>query len=113
MPKNEPKSKKAKKKKLKDLFIFSGEANQELAEQICESLGVPLRHTLHDRFSNDNLWIQLGESVRGKDVYIVQSLSKPVSDHLMQLLMMINVARVGDARRVDGSHPLLQLFTLR
>lgn len=88
-----------------DLFVFSGESNEALAEAVCQHIGVPLRKTKHDKFSNDNLWIQLGESVRGKDVYIIQSLSEPVSDHLMQMLMMINVARVGDAKRVTAVIP--------
>lgn len=90
---------------LDDLFVFSGESNTLLANKICDSIGVPLRNTEFDRFSNDNIWIQLGESVRGKDVYIIQSLTEPVSDHLMQMLMMINVARVGDARRVTAVIP--------
>jgi len=90
---------------LDDLYIFSGESNEELAEAICAYIGVPMRQTDHRRFSNDNIWVQLKESVRGKDVYIVQSLSAPVSDHLMQLLMMINVARMGDARRVTAVIP--------
>ncbi|HLA44206.1 MAG TPA: ribose-phosphate diphosphokinase, partial [Aggregatilineales bacterium] len=90
---------------LKDLFIFSGQSNLPLAQKICESIGVPLLPTEYRRFSNDNLWIQLSESVRGKDVYIIQSLSERVSDHLMQLLMMVNVARVGDARRVTAVIP--------
>ena len=95
----------SKKKSLDDLFIFSGESNKPLAKKICKSIGVPLRPTHFDRFSNDNIWIQLGESVRGKDVYIVQSLTEPVSDHLMQMLMMINIASVGDARRVTAVIP--------
>jgi len=90
---------------LNDLFIFSGESNLPLAHAICDYLNVPHRETHFRRFSNDNLWIQLGESVRGKDVYVIQTLSEPVSDHLMQLMMMINVARVGDARRVTAVIP--------
>jgi len=90
---------------LDDLFVFTGQSNPRLARAICEYVGVPLRTTLHRRFSNDNLWIQLGESVRGKDVYIIQSLSEPVNDYLMQLLMMIDVARGGDARRVTAVIP--------
>ena len=90
---------------LGDLYIFSGQSNRRLAKKICKSIGVPLRETKFDRFSNDNIWIQLGESVRGKDVYIVQSLTEPVSDYLMQMLMMLNVARVGDARRVTAVIP--------
>jgi len=90
---------------LDDLYIFSGQSNLRLAQDICDYIDVPLKETHYDRFSNDNLWIQLGESVRGKDVYIIQTLSEPVSDHLMQLLMMLNVARVGDAQRVTAVIP--------
>ncbi len=90
---------------LDDLFLFTGQSNQPLAQKIAEHLGVKLRETYFDRFSNDNLWIQLGESVRGKDVYIVQSLTPPVQDHLMQLLMMLDVARTGDADRVTAVIP--------
>lgn len=90
---------------LDDLFIFSGQSNLPLAQRIADYVGVPLRKTLHRRFSNDNLWVQLGESVRGKDVYLIQSLSQPVSDNLMQLLMMIDIARMGDARRVTAVIP--------
>jgi ribose-phosphate pyrophosphokinase len=90
---------------LDELFLFAGQSNLPLAQKIADYVGVPLRKTLHRRFSNDNLWVQLGESVRGKDVYLIQSLSQPVSDNLMQLLMMINIARMGDARRVTAVIP--------
>ncbi|NJL95261.1 MAG: ribose-phosphate pyrophosphokinase [Anaerolineae bacterium] len=88
-----------------DLSIFSGESNPSLAQAICAHIGVSLKTAHFKRFSNDNLWVQLGESVRGRDVYIVQSLTEPVQDNLMQLLMMLNVARVGDARRVTAVIP--------
>lgn len=90
---------------LDDLFIFSGESNKPLAEAICRELGVELQPTHFKRFSNDNLWIQLGHSVRGKDVYIVQSLTPPVQDHMFQMLMMLNVARTGGASRVTAVIP--------
>lgn len=90
---------------LDDLYIFSGQSNLRLAQEVCNYLGVPLRKTHYKRFSNDNLWIQLDESVRGKDVFIIQSLSHPVSDYLMQLMMMLNVAKMGDARRVSAVIP--------
>ncbi|KAB2903864.1 MAG: ribose-phosphate pyrophosphokinase [Anaerolineae bacterium] len=92
-------------KSFDDLFVFAGESNRELARAVCKYIGVPLKKNKTRKFSNDNLWIQLGESVRGKDVYIIQSLSEPVSDHLMEMLMMLNVARVGDARRVTAVIP--------
>lgn len=90
---------------LDDLYIFSGESNIPLAQDICDYIGVPLRPTHYKRFKNDNLWIQLGESVREKDVYIIQSLSPPVQDYLVQLLMMLNVATTGGARRVTAVIP--------
>lgn len=88
-----------------DLYIFSGTSNPQLAQSICDYLDVPLRPTTIERFSNGTLWIQLGESVRSKDVYLVQSLSQPVHRHLMQLLMMIDIARSGGAARVTAVIP--------
>jgi ribose-phosphate pyrophosphokinase len=90
---------------LEDLFIFSGTSNEPLAQRICDSLGVPLRDTRVSRFSHGTLKIQLGESVRNKDVYIIQSHTQPVHRHIMQSLMMIDIARHGDARRVTAVIP--------
>jgi ribose-phosphate pyrophosphokinase len=88
-----------------DLFIFSGWANEPLAQRICDYLGVPLRPTHTKRFSHGSLRVQLGESVRNKDVYIVQSLTNPVHRNLMQMLMMLDIARHGDAARVTAVIP--------
>jgi ribose-phosphate pyrophosphokinase len=66
---------------------------------------VPLEDTHISRFSNDNLYIQLGASVRYRRVYIVQSLSKPVNEHLMELLMMIDIARSAAASEVHAIIP--------
>ncbi len=88
-----------------EMYIFSGESNTPLAEAICEYLHIPLQPTHFTRFSNDNLWLQLGVSVRGKDVYLIQSLTPPAQDHLFQLLMMINVARTGGAGRITAVIP--------
>jgi ribose-phosphate pyrophosphokinase len=86
-------------------FIFSGTANERLAKEICRYLKVPLRPTEIQRFSQGTLRIQLGESVRNKDVYIIQSLTDPVHRHIMQLLMMLDIARHGDAARVTAVIP--------
>lgn len=88
-----------------DLYIFAGTSNEPLARQVCDYLGVPLRPTHIKRFSHGTLQIQLGDSVRNKDVYIIQSLTAPVHRHLMQLLMMLDIARHGDARRVTAVIP--------
>jgi ribose-phosphate pyrophosphokinase len=88
-----------------EVRFFSGSSNPQLAENIASKLGVPLDDTLITRFSNDNLYIQLSASVRYRRVYIVQSLSQPVNDHLMELLMMIDIARGAAASEVHAIIP--------
>jgi len=85
--------------------IFSGSSNPTLAANIANELGVPLDGTHISRFSNDNLYIQLGATVRYRRVYIVQSLSQPVNDHLMELLMMLDIARGAAASEVHAIIP--------
>jgi ribose-phosphate pyrophosphokinase len=85
--------------------FFSGSSNLPLAGKIASHLGVPLDGTHISRFSNDNLYIQLDASVRYRRVYIVQSLSQPVNDHLMELLMMIDIARGAAASEIHAIIP--------
>src|SRR5512143_3807105 len=85
--------------------FFSGSSNPTLAANIANELGVPLDETHITRFSNDNLYIQLGATVRYRQVYIVQSLSQPVNDHLMELLMMLDIARGAAAAEVHAIIP--------
>ncbi len=85
--------------------FFSGSSNPTLAASISTELGVPLDGTHISRFSNDDLFIQLGETVRYRRVYIVQSLSQPVNDHLMELLMMLDIARSAAASEVHAIIP--------
>lgn len=85
--------------------FFSGRSNPELAVKICDHLNVPLEETHFSRFSNDNLFVQLGASVRGRIVYIVQSLTPPVSDHLLELLMMIDIAKGAAAKEIHAIIP--------
>jgi ribose-phosphate pyrophosphokinase len=88
-----------------DVRFFTGSSHPLLAKDIASYLNVPLDHTNIGRFSNDNLTIQLGASVRGRRVYIVQSLSPPVNDHLMELLMMIDIARSAAAKQIHAVVP--------
>jgi ribose-phosphate pyrophosphokinase len=85
--------------------MFAGSSNRPLASQIATYLGIPLEDTRISRFSNDNLYIQLGASVRSRNVYIVQSLSPPVNDHLMELMMMLDIARSASAHEVHAIIP--------
>jgi ribose-phosphate pyrophosphokinase len=88
-----------------EVRFFSGSSNPQLAENIASKLGVPLDATHITRFSNDNLYIQLSATVRYRRVYIVQSLSPPVNDHLMELLMMLDIARGAAASEVHAIIP--------
>jgi ribose-phosphate pyrophosphokinase len=85
--------------------FFSGSSNPALAANIANELGVPLDNTDISRFSNDNLYIQLGATVRYRRVYIVQSLSQPVNEHLMELLMMLDIARGAAASEIHAIIP--------
>ena len=91
-----------------DVRIFSGRSHPELAASIAFQLGIPLESTHFSRFSNDNLYIQLGASVRSRSVYIVQSLIPPVSEHLLELLMMLDIARGAGAREI---HTIIPYFS--
>jgi ribose-phosphate pyrophosphokinase len=88
-----------------EVRFFSGSSHRPLAAGIADYLGVPLEETEISRFSNDNLYIQLGASVRSRLVFIVQSLSPPVSDHLVELLMMLDIARAASAREIHAIIP--------
>ncbi|MFH1085204.1 MAG: ribose-phosphate pyrophosphokinase-like domain-containing protein, partial [Chloroflexota bacterium] len=88
-----------------DLRIFSGSSHSELASEIAAKLGCQLSPRYTERFSNDNLFVQLGESVRGKEVVIIQSFSPDVSDNLLELLMMLDAARSASARTIHAVIP--------
>ncbi|GAB4264961.1 MAG: ribose-phosphate pyrophosphokinase [Candidatus Promineifilaceae bacterium] len=89
----------------KEVRLFSGRSNPQLAQSIADFLGLPLEKTHFSRFSNDNLFVQLGASVRGRSVYIVQSLTPPVSDHVLELLMMIDIAQSAGAKEIHAIIP--------
>lgn len=88
-----------------DVRVFSGSSHPELAAGIANYLGVPLEDTRIRHFSNDNLYIQLGVTVRARAVFIVQSLTPPASDHVLELLMMLDAARGAAAREIHAVIP--------
>jgi ribose-phosphate pyrophosphokinase len=88
-----------------EVRIFSGSSNRPLAAAIADYLGLTLDETRISRFSNDNLYIQLGASVRSRTVYIIQTLAPPVNDHLMELLMMLDIARNAAAKEIHAIIP--------
>jgi ribose-phosphate pyrophosphokinase len=90
---------------LQDTRFFSGRSHPALAKQIADYLGVPLEKTNSRHFSNDCMEVQLGASVRSRTVLIVQSLVKPVSENLVELLLMLDIARSAGARAVHAIIP--------
>ncbi len=87
------------------LRIFSGSSHPELAQEIATYLGCQVSTLKTKRFSNDNMFVQLGESVRGKEVIIIQSLCPNVSDNIIEMLMMIDAARSASAKTVHAVIP--------
>ena len=87
------------------LKILSGSSNPELAEEISNQLDIsPTRRTIV-RASNDNIKVKIEESVREADVFVVQTSSPPVNDHLIELLMLIDALKYASARRITAVLP--------
>jgi ribose-phosphate pyrophosphokinase len=87
------------------LLLFSGSGYPELAEQIADRLDVSLGEVEVTQFSNGEMYARYEQSIRGADVFIVQSLGEPVNDNLMELLVMIDAARRASAERIVAVIP--------
>ncbi|ATE61471.1 ribose-phosphate diphosphokinase [Thauera sinica] len=87
------------------LQIFACNASRDLATEICARLGRRLGRLDISRFSNDNLRVQIGDNVRERDVYVVQSFTEPVSDHIMELLITLDALRSASAQRITAVIP--------
>jgi ribose-phosphate pyrophosphokinase len=88
-----------------DLVVFSGNSNKPLVGEVCEYLQTPVGKCDVSRFSDGEIQIEIGENVRGRDVFLVQSTSTPVNDHLMELLIMIDAARRASASSITAVVP--------
>lgn len=88
-----------------DLMIFSGTANRPLAEAIAAHLEVPLGGADICQFPNSNTFVRLHQSVRGKDVFLIQPTCAPVNDNLMELLIFIDTLRRDSAGRITAVVP--------
>ena len=85
--------------------VFSGTANQELSRQIAKYLGIPLSEASIKRFSDGEISIQIGESVRGKDVFIIQPTCAPTDTNLMELLILTDAIKRSSASTVTAVIP--------
>ncbi len=88
-----------------DLKVFSGNSHPSLARDMCAYLGTDLGLCEVFKFSNDNTFVQILENIREKDVFLVQPISAPVNDHLMELWIMIDAARRASAGRITAVIP--------
>ena len=88
-----------------DFVLFSGNSNQALARDVCEYLGQPLGKCAVTHFSDGETQVEIGENVRGRDVFLLQSTSTPVNDHLMELLILIDAARRASAEQITAVIP--------
>ena len=85
--------------------ILCGNSNPEFAKTICEALNVPMGKATVKRFADGEASVSLEETVRGADVFLVQSTCKPVNDHMMELLVMIDACRRASAGRITAVMP--------
>ena len=88
----------------KRLMVFSGRSNVDLAQRICERLGVQLGQTTLKSFANGEIYARFEESVRGADVFLVQSCVNPVNRNLMELMIMADAAMLGSAKQIGRAH---------
>ncbi len=90
-----------------ELMIFSGNANPDLARRIASHLHVSLGKATVQTFSDGEVSVEIEETVRGREIFIVQSTSQPTNDHLMELMVMIDALRRSSAARVTAVIPYL------
>jgi ribose-phosphate pyrophosphokinase len=91
--------------KSKELKVFTGNANPKLAEEIAQNLGLKLGEVSVGRFSNGEIFVNITESVRGADIFVVQPTCAPVNDSLVEILIMIDAFRRASANRITAVIP--------
>jgi len=88
-----------------NLKIFSGNSNSELAREICGDLAVPLGSAKVKTFSDGEIMVEIGENVRGRDVYVIQSVCAPANNNLMELLIMADALKRASAASITAVIP--------
>ena len=88
-------------------MVFSGNANEHLATKVAEHLKIKLGKAIVGSFSDGETMVELLENVRGKDVFILQSISQPANDNLMEIMVMVDALRRSSAARITAAIPYL------
>ena len=89
----------------KDIKVFTGNSNPALAKEICQVIGTKLGESEVKTFADGEVFVSIYETVRGSDVFVVQSTSSPVNDNLMELLIMIDALKRASAGRITAVMP--------
>jgi len=90
---------------VEDLKLFTGNANRALAQEIAACIGIELGDALVKTFKDGEIRVQIRENIRGKDVFIIQPTCRPVNEHLMELLILIDAAKRASAARITAVIP--------
>ncbi|MEO5721151.1 MAG: ribose-phosphate pyrophosphokinase [Chthoniobacterales bacterium] len=88
-----------------EMKIFSGSANRDLAQKICDAIGAPLGLATISSFPDTETYVKFEENIRGRDVFIVQPTCPPTNQHIMELLIMVDAARRASAYRITAVIP--------
>lgn len=88
-----------------ELKVFTGNAHPGLAKSVCEYMGIPLGKCEVFKFSNDNIFVRIMENVRQRDVFVIQPLSSPVNENLVELLIMLDALKRASAGRITAVMP--------
>jgi ribose-phosphate pyrophosphokinase len=91
---------------VRNIVVLGGSSHPQLTETICNHLGIPPAKVLLGKFKVGETRVEIEESVRGKDVFIIQSGGGPVNDHLMELLITISACQTASAKRITAVLPL-------
>jgi len=90
---------------MSDLMIFTGNANPELAEKVSSRMGIPLGDATVSKFSDGEVYVELNENVRGRDVFIMQSTCAPTNDNIIELMLFVDALRRASAGRITAVVP--------
>ena len=90
-----------------NLMVFAGNANRKLAHAVVQNLNIPLGRAQVSRFSDGEVMVEINENVRGRDVFVLQSICSPTNDNLMELLVMVDALKRASAGRVTAAIPYM------
>src|SRR3954470_2890644 len=88
-----------------EMKVFSGTANRELSQRICNYIGVPLGQATISAFPDGDTYVKIEENIRGRDVFIIQPRCRADKDHWVELLIMVDAARRASADRIPAVIP--------